>query len=103
MDGDLKTVLISVQKPLHLQEIVLLEGVEGVLNVVPHLGFDLAGTVAQSERQIRLARLLGLHLLGYHHEAGCDDLVFLLGTIADEEIFHEPRIRENERLARVSA
>ena len=61
-----------------------------VFDVVPHLGLDLAGAVAEGERQVRLAGLLGLDLLRHHHEAGRDDLVFLLRcSRGDEELFHE--------------
>ena len=77
MHRELKAVLVLVDQAFDLEEVILLEGVEDLFNVVPHLGFDLAAAIAESERQIRLAGLLGFDLLGNHDEARGDDLVFL--------------------------
>ena len=43
----MKTVLIFVQEALDLNEVVLLEDVQRVLDVVPHFGFHLSGTIAE--------------------------------------------------------
>src|SRR5215468_7393720 len=88
MNGELKTILVLVQQALNFEKVILLKGVESTLHVVPHFGFKLTAAIAQDEREIRLARLLGFHLFRHHNEAGNDDLIFLLGAIADEEIFH---------------
>ena len=55
MDGELKPVLVLIYQPFDFNEIVLLEGVERVLDVVPHLGFQMTRAICQSESQIRLA------------------------------------------------
>src|ERR1700722_820029 len=88
VDGELEAVLIFVDETLDLEEIVLLEGLENLLDVVPHFGFELPGAVAESQREVGLAGFLGLDLLGDDDEAGSDDLVFLAGAVADIEIFH---------------
>ena len=72
MDGELEAVLVLVEQAFDLEKVVLFEGVDGILDVVPHLGFDLAAAVAQSERQVRLAGFLGLDLLADDNEAGDD-------------------------------
>ena len=100
VDGELKTVLVFVDEALDLEEIVLLEGFEDFLDVVPHFGFELSGAVAESQSQIRLSGFLGLDLLGDDDEAGCDDLVFLARAVADIEIFHGTVIPEYKRLSR---
>src|SRR6266850_1428513 len=102
VDGELESILVLVDQAFDLEEVVLLEDVDELLDVVPHLRFDLAGTVTEGKRQIRLTCFLGLHLFRHHYKSGSDDLVFLLRTIADEEFFHEPRIWEHQRLARLA-
>ena len=74
MDGDLKSVVVFVEQAFDLDEVFLLKGAEGILDVVPHLGFELTGTVAKCQSQVRLAGFLGLDLLGNHHKAGNDGL-----------------------------
>ena len=81
MNCDLKPVLIFIDEPFDFQEIVLLKSVEDLLNVVPHLGFDLAATVAKGECEIRLAGLLRLDLFGDDDEAGGDDFIFVVRAI----------------------
>ena len=90
VNRELKTILVLVDEPFDLEKVVLLEGEDEFVDVIPHLGFDLAAAIGQDQRQIRLAIFLGLHLLRRHDEAGGDDLVFLLGTLGDEKLFHEP-------------
>src|SRR5882762_3112540 len=65
VDSELETILVLVDEALNFEEVVLLEDVNELFDVVPHLGFDLAGAVAESERQIGLAGLLRLDLLRY--------------------------------------
>ena len=76
MDRVLKPIFVLVEQSLDLQKVVLLESVEGVLDVVPHLGFNLAAAVCKSKSQIRLSRLLGLNLLGGNDETRSNNLVF---------------------------
>ena len=89
MDRDLEPVLVLIEQALDFEEVILIEGVDGIFDVVPHLGFDLAATVGENQRQVRLSALLGLDLLGTDDKSGGDDLVFEAGTIREEEIFHD--------------
>ena len=84
----LELVVELVDQTLDLDEIVLLERVEEFVHVVPDLGLDLTGAVGQGERDVEVAGALGLDLFGSHHEAGNNGGILVLGTIADEEIFH---------------
>src|SRR6266496_1785864 len=88
VDRQLKTVLILVEQPFDLQKVFLLEGVDGVFHVVPHLGFDLSATVGESQREIRLTGLFWLYLFYGDDEAGSDYLVLKARTIREEEILH---------------
>src|SRR5208282_4893009 len=90
VNGELKTVLVLVDQPLNLEKVVLLEGQNEFVDVIPHLGFDLAAAIGENQRQVWFAIFFGLHLLGGHYETGGDDLVFLLRTIGDKKLFHEP-------------
>ena len=81
MNGDLEAVLIFVEQAFDFYEIVLLEGVDCVLDVVPHLGVELAGAITQNKRQIRLSGLLRLDLLGNDHESRSDEFVFVVAAI----------------------
>src|SRR6185369_3412346 len=55
-------------------------------DVVPHLAVQLAGAVAQGERQIGIAGFLLANLLGLNEEVGSDDPVGL--NLADIRRFH---------------
>src|SRR5579864_403731 len=57
VDRELKPVLVSVQKALDLEIVFLIESVERILDVVPHLGFDLPTPVTERKGQVRLAGL----------------------------------------------
>ena len=94
VDGDLKTVLVFVEQAFDFDEVVLLEGVDGFLDVVPHLGFELAGAIREHQGQVRLAGFLRLHLLGNDHEVRGDDFVFVLDAVGDEEFFHRVKARD---------
>ncbi len=50
VDRDLKPVLVLVQQTFDLEKVVLVESIDRILDVVPHLGFNLTGAIAQSER-----------------------------------------------------
>ena len=91
VDGELKTVLVLVEQAFGLDEVVLLEYVDRVFDVIPHLGFELAAAIAEHERKIRLSCLLGLDLLGDHHEGGSNHLILVLAAIGDKEILHSGR------------
>src|SRR5215470_490379 len=88
VNGDLVAILVLIQESLNLDEIILVEDVDCVFDVVPHLGFDVPTVIAQRERKIRLPGFLRLYLLGNDHEAGDDYFIFVLRTIANKEIFH---------------
>ena len=62
VDRELEAVFVFVNQPFDLEKVVLLEGVDEFLDVVPHLGFDLAAAIAQSQRQIRLSGFLWFDL-----------------------------------------
>ena len=57
-------------------------------NVIPHLGVNVAGTIGKGHGQVEVAALLGLGLLGGHHERRGDYLVFKTGCIGYVKIFH---------------
>jgi len=88
--GELPAAVVLVDDALHFDEVVLLEGENEFFDVVPHLGFNLAGAIRQNQCQVGLTVFLCLHLLRSHHEAGGDDLVLLLRASGDKELFHEP-------------
>src|SRR5208337_2565412 len=48
VNGQLKAIFIPVDQSFNLEEVVLLEGAEYVLHVVPHLGVELPATVAEN-------------------------------------------------------
>ena len=75
----LKAVFVFVDQALDFEEVILLEGIENFLDVVPHLGFDLSAAVAQGEREIGLARLFRFYLLGDYNKGGGDDFIFVIG------------------------
>jgi hypothetical protein len=85
VDSELEAVLVLVNQTFDFDEVVLLETVDCILDVVPHLGFDLATAIAHGERQIWVAGFLRFDLLRDHHEAGSDDFIFVLDAIANEE------------------
>ena len=89
MNRDLEAVFVFVDEALNFQEIFLLEGADRILDVVPHLGFDLAATVGKRQCEIGLAAFLGLHLLGDHHEAGGNNFVFEFMAIGEEKVLHD--------------
>ena len=99
VNRDLEAVLVFVEQAFDLEEVVLLEGVDRVLDVIPHLGFDLAGAITQDQRQIRLSGLLRLDLLGNDHKTRGDDLVFVVRAIGQEEFLHAVQAKLNLKQA----
>ena len=91
MDGELEAVLVLVDQAFDLDEVILLEAVDGVLDVVPHLGFDVAAAIAEGQSQIGLAALLGFDLLGDDDEGRSDDLVLVLNAVGNEKFLHRLR------------
>ncbi len=89
MNGYLEAILVFIKQALDLDEVILIENVNGIFDVIPHFGFDVPAAIAERQREIGLSRFLGLYLLGDDNEAGDDYFVFVLGAIADEEIFHD--------------
>src|ERR1700683_1197746 len=88
VDRELKAVLILVDEAFDLEEVILLESFENFVDVVPHFGFELAAAVAEGERQVTLAGLLGFDLLAHDDESRSDDLILLPHAIADVKVFH---------------
>ena len=86
VNGELRAVLINLDQALHPHEVVAIEGVHHLGDVVPHLGVDVAGAVAQDQRQVRLAALLLADVLRLNQEHGRDHLVRL--QLADVGRFH---------------
>ena len=68
MNGELKAVFVLIDQSLDLDEVVLIAGVNGVFDVVPHLGLDVAAAISQGKGQVRLTALLGFDLAGNHHK-----------------------------------
>ena len=68
MDRQLRPVVEDLDQALDLDEVVALERVHHFGDVVPHLGVQLAGAVAQLQREIQLAGLLLPNLLGVDQE-----------------------------------
>src|SRR5215469_10821038 len=89
VNGELEAILESVQEALHLEIVFLLEGVKRILDVVPHLGFDLSGAVAEGQGQIRTAVFLWFDLLGNDYEAGDDDFIFKARAVREIKILHD--------------
>ena len=88
VNRELEALLVFINQALDLEEVILLEGLQHVLHVVPHLGFELPAAIAKCQRQIRFASLLGLDLFGYHDESRGDDLVLVAHAVADVEVLH---------------
>ena len=86
---ELKAALVFIDQAFDFKEIILLEDVNGFINVVPHFGFDLARAVTEGDCQVGLAGLLWLDLLRNHDKAGRDDLIFVLAAVANEEGLHK--------------
>src|SRR2546427_498362 len=89
MDGELKPILVLVDQAFDFEEIILLEGLENVVNVIPHLSFQLAGAVSHGEGQIRFAGLFRLDLLSDDNKGRSDDLVLVADAVANVEVLHE--------------
>ena len=90
VNRQLKPILVFVDQALDLEKVILLEAEDELIDVVPHLGFNLPRAVCQDQCQIGLAVFLRLNLLRRHHEARGNDLVLLITTFGYEELFHEP-------------
>ena len=88
VEGELPAAVVLLHHAFDLDEVVLLKRVHRVGHVVPHVGLQLAGAVGQRDRQVGVAVLLGLDLLGGDHEVRGDGLVLVLLAVADVEVFH---------------
>src|SRR5581483_4762277 len=89
MNGELKALLVLVDQAFDLDEVILLEGFEDFLDVVPHFGFELSAAIAESQGDVRLACFFRLDLFCDYDECRGDDFVFVAQTVADEEVLHE--------------
>ncbi len=52
VDRKLSPLLIELHQPFGLDEIVAVKGVHHFFDVVPHLRFNLAGTISELKRQV---------------------------------------------------
>jgi hypothetical protein len=77
VNGELRPVVEYLRKAFDLDEVVAVERVHHFGHVVPHLGVKFAGAVAEGQREIKLAGLLLVDLLGVNQEAGSDYPVHL--------------------------
>jgi len=68
VDGELRAIVVKLQQPFHLDEIVAVERVHHLGHVVPHFGVDFAGAVGQQKREIRLAGALLPDLFGVNQK-----------------------------------
>jgi hypothetical protein len=68
------------------------------VDVVPDLGLNLPGAVGKRKRNVEVAGLLRLDLLGGDDESGGDGLVLVLRAIAYEKVLHNGPILRGERL-----
>src|ERR1039458_8171033 len=73
VQSQLRPVVEDLDQSLDLDEVVALEGLHDFGDVIPHFGVQLAGAVAELERQIRIALLLLPDLFGANQEAAGDD------------------------------
>jgi hypothetical protein len=89
VDGELDAIVVAVDQAFDFDEVVLIERLDHVRDVVPHLGVELAGSVGKRELQIQLTRLPRTHLLGGDHERRRDGFVLVLGRVLNVEVFHE--------------
>ena len=50
VDRDLRPLAVELHQPLHLDEVVAIEGLDDLRDAVPHLGFEMAAAVSENER-----------------------------------------------------
>src|SRR5438105_2736350 len=105
MDRKLKVVLVAVDQSFDLDVVILLESIERIGDVVPHLGFNLAASICQSQRQIGITGLFRLHLFNRDHKARRDYLVVATRAIGDIKVLHgaqrEPALHEDRTAHRM--
>jgi hypothetical protein len=70
VNGELRAVVVNLNEALDADKVVAVESLHDLGHVVPHLGLDVAGAIAQQQRQVRLARLFLPDFLGVHDECG---------------------------------
>ncbi len=58
MNGELGAVLVNLNQALDLDEVVTVKRIHHLFDVVPHLGFDLARSIGQVKREIRITGFL---------------------------------------------
>src|SRR5262249_28730620 len=85
---NLETPVEFVHQPTDLDEVVLLETVDVVRHVVPHLRFHVASAVSQSQRQVQVAALFGFSLLRHDYKRRGNHLVLKSGGFGNVEILH---------------
>jgi hypothetical protein len=81
VNRDLKTVLIFIQQAFDLEEVILFEGINRVLDVIPHFGLELAGAITEDQRQIGFSSFLRLNLFRNDYKTRSDDFVFVVTAV----------------------
>ena len=88
-EGDLELALVLRDLALDFDVAAGGAGLEGVGEVFPHAGFELAGLVGEGEGEVLAsASLLVAGGDGGDQEVAGDGLVFEAGRVGDEEVFH---------------
>ena len=77
VDSELEAVVVLIEQPLDLYEVILLERSHEFFDVVPQLGLELPGAVRQRHGHVGFAGLLQFDLFGRYHERGSNVLVFV--------------------------
>src|SRR5581483_2924433 len=101
VDRQLEAVVVLVDQAFDFDEVVLLEAIDAIGNVVPHLGFDLSGAVRQRESEVGFTGFFRLDLFYSDDKAGNDDLIFVLRRLGDIKVFHRLDIVPWVKLSRV--
>ena len=92
LKNKLRAPVVAVHITFYAHHVVGFEGVNVLADVVPHLGLDLAGAIAQHDRQVVAAASLGLELFGYHQKGrlqfALPGIVGARGGIGGVKAFH---------------
>src|SRR6516164_8066409 len=60
VDGELPAAIVLLDQAFNFDEVILIEGIEGVRNVVPHVRLEVSAAICQGDREIGIAALLVL-------------------------------------------
>src|SRR5260370_2508760 len=93
VERELETAVEFIDEPADFDEVILLEAVDVVGDVVPHLGFHMAVATGQDQRQIKLATLLWLGLFRHDDKLRRYHLILKTYGFGNIKIFHEFSMR----------